>query len=851
MTEFESVKLAVQGIKYKDDITFIRDLLSAFRIPLTTISRVLGRMSSNYGLKTAELYSRAKISISDVRLNTEQEEALFHANLNFPLYVLVSSGQVSVFDSRKYSITRFHADESSGNLLSLLKLASAEKVLVSTDPRGVAELSAELFNILTGVELGNTSSASAAFIINLNYLSFIISRFGRKNLKELYTLANTFNETDFNKVLYELLGALTSESSSQFALQSVANFSFMKGSFEDIPRLTSAAAELTIRILDCDLSNVDAEALSSLLYKVINPEEKGLYGYKTSLGNANKVLGPIYFDKLRQDIEAANGDKTKLARISESLESVVFFDPTDGPGSFLSLAISKAFELAALIRDESEGCLSPELAPGQFIGTASNNLTARSAHMCIFSTFALAKYAHHGLEIAEAEDLYKSVKVVVCDQISTPWEQVCPNDGNTIIVGCPIFKGFKKLPSEDKNRMINALGHSNCGDLDFSATWVVLGARYISKTNSKAAFVLTNSICQGVQVGQVWPTVFEENVGINFAHTSFKWINGPDQSSAVTVVIVGLASDFQCEHNQIFSENKHEVVEIIGPYLTSGNRIIIRKRRKRISQFMPPMVKGNMPYDNENLLLTNEEKQFICNEYPQASILFKKALGSKEYIRRIPRWCLWIPNQMIELAQSIPPIAHRISLVKQWRESSSDKTVIKFASRAHQFRELNETKKQSLIIPSVSSERRLYIPMGFVGPDTIITNLAFAIYDCEPWVMGVLSSKMHMSWVRTVCGSLETRLRYSSELGYNTFPFLEIDDSKKQVIKSIIFDIIKERENYPELDLGSLYTKMPDKLKELHDKLDFFIDSCYSSTPFDSDVDRVALLFKLYKINNE
>jgi hypothetical protein len=173
---------------------------------------------------------------------------------------------------------------------------------------------------------------------------------------------------------------------------------------------------------------------------------------------------------------------------------------------------------------------------------------------------------------------------------------------------------------------------------------------------------------------------------------------------------------------------------------------------------------------------------------------------------------------------------------------------MRLAARPHQFRELNETTRSSLVVPSVSSERRAYIPVGFVGPDTIITNLAFAIYDCEPWVMGLLCSKMHMTWVRTVCGSLETRLRYSSTLGYNTFPFPVIDDSKKDKLRSFVFEIINEREKHLYLgkDYGRLYTEMPVELRSLHEKLDIFVDSCYRAERFDSDVDRVALLFSLY-----
>jgi hypothetical protein len=847
MTEFDSVKLAVEAIRYKDDISYIRDLLCAFRIPSTTVARVVDALGQGSGMRSAKLYKRAVVTVGDSLVNDAQQDELTEHSADFQVHLFVSSGQVAVFDHETASAVTFHADKSAENLHLLLKLAGTGKVIFPSDPRGVAELSAELYNVLTGVELANDESASAIFVINLNYLSFMISRFGDKNLKDIFSRANAFNETNFNKVLEGLLKALTSEGRSGFALNSIEGFSFLRNSFVDIPRLSYAAATLAIRILDFDLKNVDAEALSSLLYRVINRDEKGLYGYKTSLTNANKVLGPVYFNKLKAQIEDAAGDIDKLQAALEDLESVFFFDPTDGPGSFLSLAISNAFELASLIREESDGRVCPRITPGQFIGTASNELTGRAAHMCLFSTFIQAMSVSDSVDLDAAGRIFASVKIVICDQLSTPWASICPNNGRTVIVGCPVFEGFKKLSDDEKQRLKRIFANSSCGDVDYSSAWLVLSARYILDTKSRAALVLTNSICQGVQVSQIWPLVFEHEVGINFAHTSFKWKNGPDQSSAVTVVIVGLAAGNACNVNRIYTGDREVVTDVIGPYLTSGNRLIIKKRKTRLAAFLPPMVKGNMPYDNGYLLLTSQEKDSICNEYPASAVLFKKALGSKEFIRREPRWCLWVTDDLFDLAKSVPPVAARISSVKAWRQDNDDPAVIKLAERPHQFRETNQTRKSSLIIPSVSSERRAYIPIGFVGPDTIITNLAFAIYDCEPWVMGMLSSRMHMSWIRTVCGSLETRLRYSNELGYNTFSFPEITEEQKGVLKRFVYDIISCRENYPDLDLGKLYTEMPADLEDLHRELDLFVDSCYSPTPFESDVDRVALLFNLYR----
>jgi hypothetical protein len=258
------------------------------------------------------------------------------------------------------------------------------------------------------------------------------------------------------------------------------------------------------------------------------------------------------------------------------------------------------------------------------------------------------------------------------------------------------------------------------------------------------------------------------------------------------------------------------------------------------------MIKGNMPYDDQNLLLSNIQKEELINNSPEALKFLKRIVGSDEFINDIERWCIWIPDEQLNDALRIPEIKERIDKVRVFRLSKSDKNAQQLAKRPHQFREFRSTTTQTLVIPSVSSENRPYVPIGFIGRNTVISNLAFAIYDCNPWIFGVISSRMHMAWVRTVCGSLETRIRYSSRLGYNTFPLPEISEDKKRQISLIVFDIIKERENYCGITLGDLYGALPERLKILHDYLDREIDSCYQIEPFASDMERIRLLLNMY-----
>jgi len=256
---------------------------------------------------------------------------------------------------------------------------------------------------------------------------------------------------------------------------------------------------------------------------------------------------------------------------------------------------------------------------------------------------------------------------------------------------------------------------------------------------------------------------------------------------------------------------------------------------------------GNMPNDGGGLILLRSEKDELLNQNPEAKIFIKKFLGSQEFIRGQERYCLWIEDKDLELALKIPFIKNRIEKVKKHRLASKDKGTNKLSHRSHQFRDRNIGN--SIIIPSVSSEARPYIPMGFLTKDIIISNLALSIYNAEPWIFAVLTSKMHMVWVRAVGGRLGTGLRYSVEICYNTFPFPEINDKRKQILKNHVFNIIAQRERYPEKTMAEIYdaNKMPANLKQAHHDLDVAIDLCYRSKPFVSDEERLEHLFKLYE----
>jgi hypothetical protein len=385
------------------------------------------------------------------------------------------------------------------------------------------------------------------------------------------------------------------------------------------------------------------------------------------------------------------------------------------------------------------------------------------------------------------------------------------------------------------------------GELDYATGYFYKASMYIQGSESGFAFVTTNSLTQGIHVPMLWPLLFSKGVCISFAYTSFKWKNEGRNTTAVTVVVIGCRSAINGHSKTIYDKNLSYDTDSISPYLTKGGVIVKKENKGPISKCLPKMPKGNMPY-GKGLLLKPEEKNTLVNTYPEAQRFLKKVIGSQEFIHGEERWCLWISDEQLTDALKIPPIKDRIDSVREAR-LVGDKSAQKLAQRAHQFRETNMPENYTLVIPSVSSENRVYMQIGYVGKNIVVTNLAFAIYDAEPWVFGLISSKMHNLWIRTVCGGLEIRLRYSNVLGYNTFPVPDLTAEQKNNISEAALGVLVERENNSELSMMEMYNPdtMPSGLKYAHKILDEVVENCYKLDGFLNDQERLDEMFTLYK----
>lgn len=656
-----------------------------------------------------------------------------------------------------------------------------------------------------------------------------------------------------------------------------------------IPKMGAKARRIIIECGELDWKDINPDIFGSMIQAVVNPEVRANQGmHYTSVPNIMKVINPLFLDELRKTYNELNEfyeQKKQLNAIGaltkkqfyDELKPVIkkgdallkrmsrmkFFDPACGSGNFLIITYKclrfLEMDILALQRKcTPEGELlfvdNSVISLSQFYGIELLDFPHEVAMLSLW-------LAEHQMNTKLNENFgvntkalpLKNITQIVCgNACRIDWNTVCPHtpEEEVFIFGNPPYLGSKLQSGEQKKDITIAFKNvKNCKILDYISIWFYLGAKYIKNSYAKYAFVTTNSICQGEQVGILWPEIYSMDLNIFFAHRSFKWSNNAKYNAAVTCAIVGLCNKSLKIKKVIYDKEHGTEVGLINPYLMSNSETIVYKRTKD-PDGLPKLCFGCMPYDDRNhkyLRLEEYEKTQLLNDYPEAECLIRKIYGSEEFINGKNVYCLWIDDEQLDLALSIPPVKKRIEGNKNFRlHESEDGQAL--AERPHQFRE-HPADEEKVIIPSVSSENREYIPIGYLDSKTIISNAAFALYDAPTWLFGVLTSKLHMVWVKTVGGKLETRYRYSAQLCYNTFPFPKITSEKKKEIEEAAEEVLITREYYPEKTLADLYDpdKMPQDLREAHHKLDDIVESCYPGYPFASDEARLECLFKLYE----
>lgn len=640
-----------------------------------------------------------------------------------------------------------------------------------------------------------------------------------------------------------------------------------------IPTLSRRARTLILNCGEYNWRDINPDIFGSMIQAVVTPEQRaGLGMHYTSVPNIEKLIKPLFLDALEEEFNAAcNEAKEKLAKknvnneravvrlrnLLARLSKIKFFDPACGSGNFLIISYKRVRQLEIriwkAIRDIANIAILPipSISLTQFYGIEIDEYACDTATLSLWlAEHQMNVIFHDELGVQpETLPLKPSGHIVCCNACRLNWNIVCPHDKDdeVYIMGNPPYLGSSMQDASQKADLESVCGHfQNYKNLDYIASWFYKAALYITDSKSAAAFVTTDSLCQGESVPMLWPNIFKEKIKIQFAYRSFKWSNNAKHNAGVIVTIIGLASIINKAKNFIYDDSKMISSEHINAYLISGPDINISRRTRPIS-CLPKMVFGNKATDGGFLILDNWEKEKLLNDYPNANKFIKYYEGSDSFINGETRYCLWITDQNIQEALQIEPIKKRFDLVRSFRLASKAPCTVKYADKPYLFKQRPHKDGTALLVPRVSSERRKYIPIGFVGSDTIASDATQVIYGASTLTFALLANRMHTLWLQAVGGRLGTSFRYSN-LVYNSFPIPQITTSKGKELKELAQIILDIRNENFDMTLAEMYNpeRMPENLAKVHRQLDFTIERIYRLEPFTSDEERLEYLFNLY-----
>ena len=662
------------------------------------------------------------------------------------------------------------------------------------------------------------------------------------------------------------------------------NGDLFSGSTE-VPQFTKIARSYLLHVGNLDWKLINPDIFGSMIQAVADEDERGHLGmHYTSVPNILKVLNPLLLDDLRAQLEEAGTNARKLLNLRKRIARIRVFDPACGSGNFLVIAYKqlRAIENEINIR-RGEAQRTSEIPLTNFRGIEIKDFSAEVARLALIIAEFQCDELYLGQQLALAEFLPldaenwitkgnaltinwltlwpptgTGVKLTGDDLFSTPLDQAEIDfknvRGETYICGNPPYLGRKKQSNAQKSEL-KAVFRGRTKEtlsLDYVSGWFIKAIDYMKFANADAAFVSTNSICQGIQVSSLWPTLFKEGANISFTYRSFRWTNLASHNAGVTVSIIGLSMKHK-KLKYIFSiGDQNEIsakrVANINPYLVAAPSVFVWKKSKP-SDDRSPMQFGNHPYYANDLMLKLEEAIDMTKRVPETAPFIRPLYGSKECISGIPRACIWITERTLSRAQDISEIRNRIAAVKKYRQSKTkDKQALKLVSTPYRFRDQYEAKNGLLVIPIVSSENREYLPISAVTSEAIVHNKAFAMYDSPLWNMSLIASRLHWVWIGTVCVRLEMRFSYSNTLGWNTFPLPTLTNKNKADLTACAEDILLARERHFPATIAELYKPetMPEDLRRAHQRNDEVLERIYIGRRFKNDTERLEKLFELY-----
>lgn len=652
----------------------------------------------------------------------------------------------------------------------------------------------------------------------------------------------------------------------------------------DCPRFTKIARSYLLHVGKLDWQQINPDIFGSMIQALADEDERGSLGmHYTSVPNILKVLNPLFLDDLRSQLEEAGDNSRKLLNLRKRIARIRVFDPACGSGNFLVIAYKQLREIENEInirRGEPER--STEIPITNFRGIEIKGFSAEVARLALIIAEYQCDVLYLGQQLALAEFLPlntqnwitkgnalrinwlsvcpptgKGIELIGDDLFSTPSDQAeidFENEGGeTYICGNPPYAGLSSQEKEQKADLESLFSGVSkyWKSFDYVCGWFWKGANFLKSINGKCAFVATNSVCQGQQVPMFWPLVLTKGIRIDFAHTSYKWKNLAANNAGVTVVTIGLGFSSQ-QKTKLYSETNNgesyvTAVENINAYLVAGPNIYV-KPQSTAPEDRQAMFWGNKPTDGGFLILNRDEASSLSMN-PQARPYLKLYYGSSEFIKGIPRTCIWVEDNQLDDAMRVVEFKERFEKVRDFRLNSTAKETRSASSYPHRFRQIQgQPGTQAIIVPIHTSESRDYLPVGLLSDDTIISNAAYALYNSKVSSLSIIASRLHLVWVATVCGKIKTDFRYSNTLGWNTFPVPKLTEKNELDLTKCSKEILIARERHFPATIADLYDpeKMPEDLKQAHDHNDEVLERIYIGRRFKNDTERLEKLFELY-----
>lgn len=715
---------------------------------------------------------------------------------------------------------------------------------------------------------------------------------GKGRFTETVAQMSARDSSNTHEVLATLFRAMNTKRDDRAAARIprwAEDFPYVNGQLfsggDEVPRFSKIARSYLLHVGGLDWTKINPDIFGSMIQAVAEDEERGELGmHYTSVPNILKVLNPLFLDDLRDKLDEAGDNARMLLNLRKRITRIRVFDPACGSGNFLVIAYKEMRAIEAEInRRRGEPDRASEIPVTNFRGIELRDFPAEIARLALVIAEYQCDVLYRGQKLALAEFLpLRNENWITCgNALRLDWLSICPptganvkvqsedlfhtpldqaeiefenEGGETYICGNPPYKGSKWQSKEQKADLEAIFDGriSSWKSLDYVAGWFMKAADFGQHTDCIAAFVSTNSICQGQQVPSLWPEIFATGHHISFAYTSFKWANLASHNAGVTVAIIAISSmknrkrriyGLSAEDNAVVKE-----VENINAYLVSGPDVEVQKATTPVCD-IATMVYGNVEKAGGHLSLSADDVVELKLSSDQKRKLIRPFYGSEEFINGQQRFCLWIEDKDLKDAMDIPAVAARIEGVRQMRSASIAPATRAKASVPHKFWIiLGSPQRHTIVVPGVSSENRPYLPVGLLGGDAILSNRNFALYDAPLWNMALIASRLHWVWIGTVCVRMRTDFSYSNTLGWNTFPVPTLTDKNRADLTRCAEDILLAREHHFPATIADLYDpeNMPADLRAAHDRTDEVLERIYIGRRFKNDTERLEKLFDLY-----